>query len=222
MNHTKDAIIALSGGLDSATLMYRYQERIALAVSFDYGSVHNQREISYASKLCNTLGIEHIVIALDFLPKYFTSGLLLGQENIRQGEYSEENMATTIVPFRNGIMISILAGIAESRKLGFVLLANHFGDHAIYPDCTEAFATSMNRAVQSGTTNNVELLTPFTLMTKTEIVKEGDKIGVPFGNTYSCYLGKEKHCGKCGTCLERKKAFEEAGVVDPTLYMSEE
>lgn len=219
MTKEKNAIIALSGGLDSATLMYLYQEQIALAVSFDYGSTHNEIEIEHARQLCHELSIEHIVIKLDFLQKHFTSGLLLGQENIQKGSYSPENMATTIVPFRNGIMISILAGIAESRKLGYVLLANHFGDHAIYPDCTEAFASSMHLAVQSGTTNRVSLLTPFTQWSKTDIVREGDRLGVPFHKTYSCYMGQELHCGQCATCMERKQAFQEAGIEDPTRYM---
>ena len=127
----KDSVIILSGGMDSVTLLYDQQERIALAVSFDYGSNHNAREIPFARLHCERLGIRHIVIPLDFMSKYFQSSLLAGAEAIPEGHYADENMRSTVVPFRNGIMLSIAVGIAESNRLKFVMMANHAGDHTI-------------------------------------------------------------------------------------------
>ena len=134
------------------------------------------------------------------------------------GDYSEENMSSTVVPFRNGIMLSVLAGLAESRDLQQVLIANHFGDHAIYPDCRESFVTPMGEAITAGTSNGVKLVAPYTTLTKAEIVARGTRLGVPYGKTYSCYQGGERHCGRCGTCRERHDAFVANGLEDPTLY----
>ena len=130
---TKDAVIVLSGGMDSVTLLYEQQARIALAITFDYGSNHNQREAMYAKQHCQLLGIEHLLIPLEFMSRYFKSSLLEGADAIPEGDYDDTNMKSTVVPFRNGIMLSIACGIAESRGLTKVMIANHFGDHAIYP-----------------------------------------------------------------------------------------
>ena len=117
-------------------------------------------------------------------------------------------MKKTVVPFRNGIMLSIAAGIAESMDCSKLLISNHAGDHAIYPDCRPDFIQSMSDAIRFGTYNKVEILAPFTNLTKREIALKGKEIEVPFENTYSCYNGQEKHCGTCGTCTERKEALE--------------
>ena len=117
----KDTIIILSGGMDSVTLLYDQQERIALAVSFDYGSNHNAREIPFAKLHCERLGIKHVVIPLDFMAQYFRSSLLEGAEAIPEGHYADENMRSTVVPFRNGIMLAIAVGMAESNGLRFVM-----------------------------------------------------------------------------------------------------
>lgn len=127
-------------------------------------------------------------------------------------------MSSTVVPFRNGIMLSVLAGLAESRDLQQVLIANHFGDHAIYPDCRESFVKPMGEAITAGTSNGVKLVAPYTKLTKAEIVARGTRLGVPYGKTYSCYQGGERHCGRCGTCRERHDAFAANGLEDPTLY----
>ena len=131
------AVLIYSGGLDSTTLLYEYKESIALAVSFDYGSKHNEREIAFARLNCEKLGVEHIVIPLEFMQKYFRSSLLKGGDDIPEGSYDDSNMQSTVVPFRNGIMLAIAAGLAESYELDAILMANHGGDHAIYPDCSE-------------------------------------------------------------------------------------
>ena len=207
----KDSVIILSGGLDSTTLLYDYQDRIALAVSFDYGSNHNAKELPYAALHCRRLGIEHLVINLAFMPTLFHSSLLAGAESIPEGSYDEQNMRSTVVPFRNGIMLSIAAGVAEDRKLPYIMMANHAGDHAIYPDCRPQFVEAMDGAVQAGTYNHVQLVTPYTHLTKTDIVRRGMSLGINYDETWSCYKGGKEPCGKCGTCVEREQALREAG-----------
>ena len=214
----KDSLIIVSGGMDSITLLYNHHEYIALAVTFDYGSNHNKREIECAAHHCKVLGIEHIIIPLDFMHRYFKSSLLSGAQDIPEGHYADENMKSTVVPFRNGIMLSIACGLAESRELQRVMIANHAGDHAIYPDCRATFISSMSEAMAYGTYDNIRIEAPYTTLTKDQIAHIGGQIGIDYSKTYSCYKGGEKHCGKCGTCVERKEAFALAGLDDPTEY----
>ena len=214
----KDAVIILSGGMDSVTLLHDQHERIALAVTFNYGSNHNKREAAFAALHCRELGIEHLVIPLDFMGKYFKSSLLDGADAIPVGDYAEENMLSTVVPFRNGIMLAIACGLAESRGLTRVMMANHFGDHDIYPDCREEFVKPMSEAMKAGTYAGVEVLAPYTGISKTDIARIGKRLGINYALTYSCYKGGEHHCGQCATCRERKAAMKEAGIDDPTIY----
>ena len=214
----KDSIIIVSGGMDSVTMLYEYRDSIALGISFDYGSNHNAKEIPLARMHCERLGIEHITIPLDFMHQYFKSSLLEGADAIPEGHYNAENMASTVVPFRNGIMLAIACGMAESRGLTKVMMANHGGDHTIYPDCRPAFIRSMSEAMMQGTDTKVEICAPYTNITKGEIARRGKALGINYSETWSCYKGGEKHCGKCGTCMERKEALIEAGIVDTTLY----
>lgn len=214
----KDSIIIVSGGMDSVTLLCEYKDRIAVGVSFDYGSNHNAREIPFAREHCEMLGIEHIVIDLAFMPQYFKSLLLDGAGAIPEGHYADDNMKSTVVPFRNGIMLSIAAGIAESRGLKYVMMANHSGDHTIYPDCRQEFVNAMNEATKAGTFPGIEILAPYTGITKAEIARRGKALGIDYSKTWSCYKGGEYHCGKCGTCVERKEAMRDAAIVDTTIY----
>ena len=214
----KDSVIIYSGGLDSTTLLYEERERVALAVTFDYGSNHAAREIACARHHCNRLGIEHVVIDLSFIKEHFVSSLTAGADAIPEGNYDDANMRSTVVPFRNGIMLSVACGLAESRGLKRVLIANHGGDHAIYPDCRPTFVEAMNGAMQAGTYEGVTLDAPYTSLSKADIVRRGVQLGVDYGETYSCYKGGERHCGRCGTCMERREAFRLAGVDDPTVY----
>ncbi|WP_296957602.1 7-cyano-7-deazaguanine synthase QueC [Porphyromonas sp. oral taxon 278] len=215
---TKDGLIVLSGGMDSVTLLYEYQDSLALAVSFDYGSKHNARELPYARLHCERLGIEHLTIPLSFIGQYFRSALLEGGGAIPKGSYDEENMAATVVPFRNGIMLSIAAGLAESRGLTKVYLANHFGDHAIYPDCRASFIRPMHEAILQGTSNAVEVTAPYTDISKGDIARHGKLLGINYAETWSCYEGGDLQCGSCATCIERREAMQEAGIEDPTHY----
>lgn len=214
----KDCVIILSGGMDSVTMLYEYKDRIALAISFDYGSNHNAKELPLAKMHAERLGIEHIIIPLHFIHQYFNSSLLEGAAAIPEGNYDEENMKSTVVPFRNGIMLSIAAGMSESRKLQYVMMANHAGDHAIYPDCRPEFVEALDEAFYQGTYNGVHLLSPYTHFSKADIARHGKKLGIDYAETWSCYKGDEKHCGKCGTCVERQEALREAGIVDTTEY----
>lgn len=214
----KDGIIVLSGGMDSVTMLHEFASEIKVAVSFDYGSKHNAKEIPFAALHCQQLGVQHIVIPLDFMTRYFKSSLLMGGEDIPEGNYDDENMKSTVVPFRNGIMLSVAAGLAESHGLKRLFIANHFGDHAIYPDCRAGFIKAMSEAVSEGTYEHIRIEAPYTGINKTDIAKRGAKLGINYAETWSCYKGGEKHCGKCGTCMERKEAFREAGLTDPTIY----
>ena len=216
----KDSVIVVSGGMDSITLLYDKKEEIALAVTFDYGSKHNAREIAWAKVHCGRLGIRHIVIKLDFMQKYFTSSLLEGGDEIPEGHYADENMKSTVVPFRNGIMLSVAADIAESNGLKKILIANHGGDHTIYPDCRPEFIGAMDRAIANGTYEDVRIDAPYTNITKADIAKIGKRLGIDYSETWSCYKGGERHCGKCGTCIERKEAMALAGIDDRTEYES--
>lgn len=204
--------------MDSVTLLHDCVERIAVAVTFDYGSNHNAREAECAARQCARLGIRHIVIPLGFMGQYFKSSLLSGADSIPEGHYEDANMKSTVVPFRNGIMLSVACGLAESMGLKHVLIANHGGDHAIYPDCREGFVKAMSKAMEEGTYDGVTILAPYTLLTKADIAQRGAALGVDYADTYSCYKGRQKHCGRCGTCVERQEAFAEAGVADPTEY----
>ena len=214
----KKSMIILSGGMDSVTLLYDYEEDIALAVTFDYGSNHNKREEEFAKYHCEKLGIEHITIPLTFIHDYFKSSLLEGASAIPDGHYEDETMKSTVVPFRNGIMLSIACGIAESRGFETVFIANHFGDHAIYPDCRKGFIDAMSEAIKNGTYEGITIDAPYTNITKTGVARHGKKLGINYAETWSCYKGGEKHCGKCGTCVERKEALRDAGIEDPTEY----
>ena len=217
----KDSVIIVSGGMDSITLLYDMKDRIALGISFDYGSNHNAREIPFAELHCKRLGIKHITIKLDFMHQYFKSSLLEGADAIPEGHYADENMKSTVVPFRNGIMLAIATGIAESNGLKNVLIANHGGDHTIYPDCRPEFIKAMNEATEAGTFVDVKVLAPYTDITKADIARRGKELGIDYAETWSCYKGGEKHCGKCGTCVERREALAEAGIKDTTEYEDE-
>ncbi len=214
----KDSVLILSGGMDSVTLLYDKKERIALAVTFDYGANHNAREIPFAQLHCKRLGIRHMIIPLAFMGQYFESSLLSGADAIPEGNYDDVNMRSTVVPFRNGIMLSVAVGLAESYGLKYVMMANHGGDHTIYPDCRPEFVKAFSEAARTGTYPGITLLCPYTNLTKGQIAAIGLRLGIDYSETWSCYKGMEHHCGRCGTCVERREALAEAGITDTTVY----
>ena len=214
----KDSVIVVSGGMDSITLLYEKKDEIALGISFDYGSNHNHNELPLAALHCQRLGIAHVVIPLGFMHQYFKSSLLESGANVPDGSYDEDNMKSTVVPFRNGVMLAVAAGIAESNGLTKVLIAYHGGDHTIYPDCRPEFIAAMDAAVKAGTFANVHVVAPYTNISKADIARRGSSLGIDYAETWSCFNGGDVLCGTCGSCVERKEALREAGIEDNTKY----
>lgn len=213
--------VLLSGGMDSVTAFYDAlgSHEVAACLSFDYGSKHNARELPLARLHAEKAGVPLHVVLLDFMDRLYKSDLLRSGGEIPEGHYAEESMKQTVVPFRNGIMLSIAAGFAESIGAEAVVIAAHSGDHAIYPDCREPFMRAMGEAMEQGTYPGIRLLRPFIAMDKAAIAKHGADLGVDFAETWSCYKGGDVHCGVCGTCVERREAFLLAGLTDPTTYL---
>ena len=229
------AVVCLSGGMDSTTALYwarkHFDEVLAFGVS--YGSKHNRRERDMAHLMCKRIGISFSTYDLpetcsefkdsaigDQRP-FLRSDLLESGGNIPYGHYAEESMKKTVVPFRNGIILSLATGFAESRDANTIILGNHAGDHAVYPDCRPEFVHAFKQAASCGTFNNVLLFSPFCNMPKAEIVRIGLQLKVPFELTWSCYEGKERPCLQCGTCMERTISFLEIGQEDPALTATE-
>lgn len=217
-----DCVVLLSGGIDSTTAFYLTQKehRVVLALSFDYGSKHNAQELRFARYHAEKCGVHHEIVDLDFIRRAFKSDLLQSGGAIPQGHYAEDNMKSTVVPFRNGIMLAIAAGYAESVGAKGIVIAAHSGDHAIYPDCRPGFIRSMGEAIAAGTYEDIQILCPFLNQNKGDIVRAGAELGVDYSQTWSCYCGEDLHCGKCGTCVERREAFAQAGIPDPTRYQN--
>ncbi|HVS53063.1 MAG TPA: 7-cyano-7-deazaguanine synthase QueC [Opitutaceae bacterium] len=213
-------VVLCSGGMDSVTALYwaRREHDVAAALSFDYGSKHNHREIPFATEHARKLGLRAETIALDFVNRLFASDLLRSGGEVPEGHYAAENMRQTVVPFRNAILLSIACGFAESIGAAGLVIAAHAGDHTIYPDCREDFMRAMADAMRLGTYAGVQLLRPFIALDKAQIAARGAELGVDFARTWSCYKGGAIHCGKCGTCVERREAFIAAGLLDPTRY----
>ena len=212
--------VLLSGGLDSSTALHwaHLHHEVVCALAFDYGSNHAQRELACAQWQAESLGIPYHQIDIRAISEHLSSALLSGAESIPTGDYAEENMKLTVVPFRNGIFLAIAAGIAESKDAHGLVIAAHAGDHSIYPDCRESFMQAMSTAISEGTYAQLDILRPFIDENKTEIASLAAKLGVNIERTYSCYCGREQHCGTCSTCSERKQALSAAGISDPTTY----
>lgn len=218
-------IVILSGGMDSATLAYYLIEQFNMDwhyLSFDYGQRH-VKELSYAAEIAGNLEARHDIINLQEIGKLLaTSGSVLvdTETEVPEGHYAEETMKATVVPNRNSIMLAIACGVAVAEKAEFVAAGMHAGDHFIYPDCRPEFIDAFEQAESLGNSGfwEARIFTPFIDMTKADIVSLGDRFGVPYEKTWSCYKGGAKHCGKCGTCVERREAFSLAGVIDPTDY----
>lgn len=217
---TMETAVLLSGGLDSSVALHwaHRNHRVRVALSFDYASNHAERELECAAWQAASLGIEHRVIDISSISAHLKSALLSGAEDIPDGSYDEELMKQTVVPFRNGIFLSIAAGVAESCGAQQLVIAAHSGDHSIYPDCREEFMAAMTEAVRLGTYAGLSILRPFIHTSKGGIAAMGHELGVDFSRTYSCYKGGAVHCGTCSTCMERREAFREAGIPDPTVY----
>lgn len=208
-------MLSFSGGLDSTVLLAEtLRDGEVMPVNFYYGSKHNHQERHAAHVISNIYGLSLIEVNLDF--SFFKSVLLSG--DVPEGAYDSEVMRQTVVPFRNGIMLSYLAGLAESLDCEGIAIAAHSGDHHIYPDCRPEFLEAMSEAINLGTYKKIKLFSPFSLLSKADIVKKGSELGAPMESSWTCYKGGQIHCGKCGSCDERKWAFKTAGVKDFTKY----
>ena len=217
------SLVILSGGMDSATALawaLDQGHKVVAALNFQYGAKQNQREARSAKAVTEHYQIPLHTVELNFMNTLFKSDLLQSGGAIPEGHYTEQSMKATVVPFRNGIMLSIAAGVAESMSAKGVILGNHYGDHATYPDCRESFIEPMKAAIRAGTDTQIELLSPFCHFHKSDIALLGQSLEVPYALTYTCYKGGEKHCGRCGSCSGRKEAFQHAGIPDPTDYES--
>ncbi|PXA05714.1 7-cyano-7-deazaguanine synthase QueC [Coraliomargarita sinensis] len=213
-------LVIYSGGLDSTVLLYDlHQAGLDLgALSVNYGQRHGC-ELKSAATICNELGISHKIADLSSIQSLLSGSSLTSPDiAVAEGHYTEENMKTTVVPNRNMILLALATGHALSIGAQQVAYAAHSGDHAIYPDCRNEFADAMAQAMALCDWKQVELSRPFVDWTKADIVRRGAALGVPFEQTWSCYKGGEKHCGRCGTCIERREAFDLAGIDDPTIY----
>lgn len=214
-------LVICSGGLDSVSLahMIADQKNLTRLVSFDYGQRH-RKELDFAARCATRLNVPHHVIDMRTIGAALTGSALTDDIDVPDGHYAEETMKITVVPNRNAIMLTIAYGIAAANGDEAVATAVHGGDHFIYPDCRPAFTESfdtMQRAALDGYAD-VRLSTPFVHRSKADIVTEGAKVNTPFADTWSCYKGGEHHCGRCGTCVERREAFDLAGIEDPTTY----
>ncbi|SLN68191.1 7-cyano-7-deazaguanine synthase [Falsiruegeria litorea R37] len=214
-------IVICSGGLDSVSLAHSIAAdgNLFRLVSFDYGQRH-RKELDYAAACATRLGVPHHIIDMRTIGAALTGSALTDDIDVPDGHYAEDTMKVTVVPNRNAIMLTIAYGIAAANGDEAVATAVHGGDHFIYPDCRPAFTQAfdtMQRAALDGYAD-VALSTPFVHRSKADIVTEGARVGTPFADTWSCYKGGEHHCGRCGTCVERREAFDLAGVTDPTIY----
>ncbi|ANP87321.1 7-cyano-7-deazaguanine synthase QueC [Rhizobium leguminosarum] len=214
-------IVVCSGGLDSVSLAHKVaaEKQLIGLVSFDYGQRH-RKELDFAASCAARLSVPHHVIDISSIGGYLSGSALTDNVEVPDGHYAEETMKATVVPNRNAIMLAIAFGLAAAQKADAVAVAVHGGDHFIYPDCRpgfiEAFQRMQNEALEGYA--SVKLLAPYVDVPKAAIVVDGEKHGTPFSETWSCYKGGKLHCGRCGTCVERREAFDLAGVPDPTEY----
>jgi len=219
------AILILSGGMDSTTLLYKIidEGKKVRAISIDYGQKHS-KELKMAAKTCEMLRVPHKVVDLSVLKDagFFAKSSLTSEIEVPEGHYEEESMKSTVVPNRNMIMLSLAIGYAITHNAKSVYYGAHSGDHAIYPDCRPEFVQKMRDAAAVCHYYPVDIRAPFENYTKGDIVKEGIELGVNYSLTWTCYKGQDKACGKCGSCSERIEAFTENGVNDPIDYASNE
>lgn len=221
-------LVLLSGGMDSAVAFGQSAARghETSAVSFMYGQRHRRElesaslVVAYYRRLYLDQIKEHYVLDLSGAFAAFKGSALTGGGSVPEGHYADESMKQTVVPNRNMTLLSLAAGVAIANKLESVIYGAHAGDHAIYPDCRPEFYDLVSTTIRAGNYNPPSVIAPFLNMTKTSIARTGSLLEVPFELTWSCYKGGDVHCGRCGTCVERKEAFSEAGIEDPTEYGS--
>lgn len=218
------AVVVFSGGLDSTTLvydLYSADTEVSL-ITVDYGQRH-RKEADFAQKTADRLGVPlHLVDLRSVTALLAGSALTDGSVDVPDGHYTDDSMRATVVPNRNALMLDVAVAAAVAGGCDAVAFGAHSGDHAIYPDCrpqfVQAFTAAVRIANEGFVSEGFTVLAPFLDWTKADIVRRGVELGVPYADTWSCYRGGELHCGRCGTCVERREAFELAGALDPTAY----
>jgi len=217
----KKAVLALSGGMDSTTVLawLAAQGYEVECFGFNYGSKHNPYELSGAERIAKHYKVPFTELNLREGFQFMTSNLMAGQGEIPEGHYEDKSMEQTVVPGRNIIFLSYLAGLAWSREAQHIAIGIHQGDHAIYADCRKSFFDKMNDAIVEGTDGRVGILAPFVNGDKGDIVSYGLEASVPYHLTRTCYKAQRVSCGKCGSCRERLEAFEANRAKDPIPYV---
>lgn len=219
----KKVLCIISGGMDSVTMLHHLKAsgHDVCGISFNYGQRH-KKELEYARSACESVGASWEVCDLSNLTPLLARSALTNDEiNVPHGHYAAESMKATVVPNRNMIMLAVATGYAITLECDAVAYGAHFGDHAIYPDCRKEFADALNEAIKLCDWQSLELIRPFVEIDKTEIARIGGRLGIDYSKTWSCYEGQDIHCGKCGTCIERREALRDAGVKDPTVYAAD-
>lgn len=202
-------VLILSGGMDSTTLLYDLMNRghDLKVLSFNYGQRH-KKELEFADKTCVKLGVDHTRVDLRSITSLISNSALTGEVEVPEGHYEDETMKLTVVPNRNMIILSVAIGYAENLGFENVAIANHAGDHAIYPDCRTEFIEALSKASELGTYNKIKIVAPYSEISKADIARIGLDLGINYeADTWSCYKGGDKPCGLCGTCQERIEAM---------------
>lgn len=208
-------VVLYSGGIDSTVLLYalRTEGHALLALGVDYGQRH-RRELDAAGQIARRLAVGYRHIDMPWFGPTLAPSVLVSKGD--PIPHRTESQTPTVVPGRNAVLLSIAAAVAQAQRYDGVAAAMHGGDHAVYPDCRSAFLEPLGRALRAG--YGVDVLAPFVGWSKAAIVRHGKDLGAPLGQAWSCYRGEARHCGDCGACAERQRAFAEAGVIDPTEY----
>ncbi|KZN12369.1 7-cyano-7-deazaguanine synthase QueC [Marinomonas sp. TW1] len=216
---SEKAVVVYSGGMDSFTVLNTAikQGLEVYAISFNYGQKHN-KELEVAAQVCQSLAIPHKIVDITAINSLMANSSLTSGEDIPEGHYESDSMKSTVVPNRNMVLLSMAIAYAVSLEAGKVYYGAHSGDHHIYPDCRPEFVDAMNAVAKIANYQAVDIVTPFLQSSKGEILKAGLDMGLNYGNTWTCYNGREKSCGKCGACHERLEAFTEQGQTDPLEY----
>ena len=215
------AVVVYSGGMDSYTVLHEAisKGKEVYALSFNYGQKHN-KELIIAAQVCRELGVSHKVVDITAINSLMAGSSLTSDSNeaIPEGDYEDANMKSTVVPNRNMVLISMAIAYAVSLEASQVFYGAHSGDHDIYPDCRPEFVEAMNAVSLIANYQAVEIVAPFLRSSKADILAAGINMKLDYAKTWTCYNGREKACGKCGSCLERLESFKGHGLVDPIPY----
>ena len=216
---SEKVVVIYSGGMDSFTVLHKALKdgKTPYALSFDYGQRH-KKELDYAARVCESLGVNHKIVDISAINSLVGGSALTSDIEVPEGHYEEPSMQTTVVPNRNMILLSLATGYAVSLEATKVYYGAHSGDHAIYPDCRPEFVEKMNDVCGIANYTPVEIVTPYLKESKTAILTDGLKMGLDYGQTWTCYNGRENACGKCGACQERLEAFRDNNATDPLTY----